>query len=70
MINAVAHRNAESNRTERESNTLLNLPLRGAPLRAKIQASHREVRERLLAENTRIMLRTAAHNRKICLPFS
>lgn len=51
-------------KTEPKPQSVLTRPLRGPQLRAAIQASYREIREKVAALNADIFPRTQVHNRK------
>jgi len=63
---ASSEKNAQSTHaaanTETKIRSLFGTELRGAPLRALIQESHREIRQRILACDADIIPRTQPHN--------
>lgn len=56
--------NSDAITADTQTHSLLSQPLRGAKLRARIQESQHEIRERVLALEADITPRTQAHNRK------
>lgn len=58
------HHNINAGVTEPKTNLLWDKALRGAKLRARIQKSHREIRQHRVTLNADIIPRTQAYNRK------
>ena len=58
------HQNQTETTTETKTESILALPLQGAELRARIQTSHLEIRQRVSKLNADIVPRTEVHNRK------